>query len=222
MNQKCIGVLALQGAFIEHVHHLERCVDKYGLQFYNGVTIKIITVRTKEELWQCDGLVIPGGESTAMSLIAQRTGFYDDLYKFVHNSQNSIWGTCAGLIFISEILSNEKDLVKTLQLLHVKVKRNAFGRQAQSFTQECDFSSFIDGCVDFPATFIRAPVIEEILDNDTVEILFRLNKPDSPQDGLIVAVKQNDNVLATSFHPELAEDDLRFHDYFIRHFILKI
>ncbi|SMN22427.1 similar to Saccharomyces cerevisiae YFL060C SNO3 Protein of unknown function, nearly identical to Sno2p [Maudiozyma saulgeensis] len=222
MTHKCIGVLALQGAFIEHVHHLKRCITKYGSQFYNGITIKIITVRNKEELWKCDGLVIPGGESTAMSLIAQRTGFYEDLYEFTHNPQKCVWGTCAGLIFISDILMNENHLVKTLQLLHVKVKRNAFGRQAQSFTQECDFSSFIDGCNDFQATFIRAPVIEQILDDDTVKVLYRLNKPNSPQNGLIVAVKQNDNVLATSFHPELAEDDLRFHDYFIRHFMLKI
>lgn len=219
MSGKVIGVLALQGAFIEHVNHLERCVDLNGGSY--GQAVSVITVRTKEELWKCDGLVIPGGESTAMSLIAQRTGFYPDLYEFVHNKDKKIWGTCAGLIFISDVLANENTLVKTLELLHVKVKRNAFGRQAQSFTQECDFSAFIPGCTDFPATFIRAPVIEEILDSENVKVLYRLEREGSPQNGLVVAVKQGDNVLATSFHPELAETDLRFHDWFIREFILK-
>lgn len=215
---KCIGVLALQGAFIEHVRHFQRCVDKFSDY---DTAIRVITVRTTQELWRCDGLVIPGGESTAMSLIAERTKLYDDLYRFVHDPSKCIWGTCAGLIFISDKLVTQGNLINTLKLLHVTVKRNAFGRQAQSFIQECDFSNFIDNCNDFPATFIRAPVIDEILDPKNIEILYRLDKPDSPQDGLIVAVKQNDNVLATSFHPELAENDLRFHDYFIREFILK-
>ncbi|KAG0670197.1 putative glutamine amidotransferase sno3 [Maudiozyma exigua] len=215
---RCIGVLALQGAFIEHVHHLQRCIDKFS--DYDKA-IRVTTVRTAQELWQCDGLVIPGGESTAMSLIAQRTNLYDDLYRFVHDPNKCIWGTCAGLIFISDNLMTQGNLINTLKLLHVTVKRNAFGRQAQSFIQKCDFSNFIDNCNDFPATFIRAPVIDEILDPENVEVLYRLDKPDCPQDGLIVAVKQNDNILATSFHPELAEDDLRFHDYFIREFILK-
>lgn len=215
---RCIGVLALQGAFIEHVHHLQRCIDKFS--DYDKA-IRVTTVRTAQELWQCDGLVIPGGESTAMSLIAQRTNLYDDLYRFVHDPNKCIWGTCAGLIFISDNLVTQGNLINTLKLLHVTVKRNAFGRQAQSFIQRCDFSNFIDNCNDFPATFIRAPVIDEILDPENVEVLYRLDKPDFPQDGLIVAVKQNDNILATSFHPELAEDDLRFHDYFIREFILK-
>lgn len=219
MSAKVIGVLALQGAFIEHVQHLENCVEVYGETY--GWDVKVTTVRTKDELWKCDGLVIPGGESTAMSLIAQRTGFYPELYKFVHSPEKKVWGTCAGLIFISDVLANENTLVKTLELLHVRVKRNAFGRQAQSFTQDCDFSSFIPGCTDFPATFIRAPVVEEILDQENVKVLYRLEREGSPQNGLVVAVKQGDNVLATSFHPELAETDLRFHDFFIRQFILK-
>lgn len=205
---KCVGVLALQGAFLEHVQHFERCVRD------NGYNISIITVKTPEELSRCDALVIPGGESTSMSLIAQRTGMFPHLRKFVHDPSKATWGTCAGLIYISKELSNERELVQPLELLQVRVKRNAFGRQAQSFIQSCDFSQFIPGCHDFPAVFIRAPVIEEILDEEAVKPLFTLDN------GLIVAAAQGSNVLATSFHPELAEDDSRFHNWFLQQFVL--
>ncbi|CAI4055896.1 hypothetical protein SUVZ_02G0070 [Saccharomyces uvarum] len=214
-----IGVLALQGAFIEHVRHVERCIVENKDQY--NEKLSVITVRDKDQLAGCNALVIPGGESTSMSLIAQRTGFYSDLYNFVHDPKKTIWGTCAGLIFLSQQLSNEAKLVKTLDLLKVKVKRNAFGRQAQSFTQTYDFSSFIPNCNDFPATFIRAPVIEKILDPKEVQVLCKLEEKDNSGQGLIVAAKQNDNILVTSFHPELAETDIRFHDWFIKEFVLK-
>lgn len=206
---KCVGVLALQGAFLEHVQHLERCIVD------NEYDLKVITVKTPNDLSQCDALIIPGGESTSMSLIAQRTGMFTHLRKFVHDPSKATWGTCAGLIYISKELSNEKELVQPLELLQVRVKRNAFGRQAQSFIQICDFSQFIPGCHDFPAVFIRAPVIEEILDEEAVRPLFTLD------DGLIVAATQGKNILATSFHPELAENDSRFHDWFLQQFVLK-
>lgn len=209
INMKCVGVLALQGAFFEHVQHLEKCVAD------NGYDVEILTVRTPEELSQCDALVLPGGESTSMSLIAQRTGMFPHLRKFVHDPSKAIWGTCAGLIYISQELANEGQLVQPLELLKVRVKRNAFGRQSHSFIQNCNFSEFIPGCHDFPAVFIRAPVIEHIFDTDDVKPLFTL------ENGLIVAASQGDNVLATSFHPELAENDSRFHDWFLKQFVLK-
>ncbi|CAI4853878.1 BAG_1a_G0030700.mRNA.1.CDS.1 [Saccharomyces cerevisiae] len=137
-----------------------------------------MTVKDENQLAQCDALIIPGGESTAMSLIAERTGFYDDLYAFVHNPSKVTWGTCAA------------KLVKTLNLLKVKVKRNAFGRQAQSSTRICDFSNFIPHCNDFPATFIRAPVIEEVLDPEHVQVLYKLDGKDNGGQELIVAAKQ--------------------------------
>ncbi|GAV55491.1 hypothetical protein ZYGR_0AV01220 [Zygosaccharomyces rouxii] len=205
---KVIGVLALQGAFIEHIQHLNRCIEQ------NSYNLKVIAVRTAEELNQCDALIIPGGESTSMSLIAQRTGMYKPLYDFVRNPSKAVWGTCAGLIYISKEVSNEQELLKPLELLEVKVKRNAFGRQAQSFIQDCDFSSFVPGVHDFPTVFIRAPVIEEISDPKRVKPLYALDN------GLIVAAIQDENILATSFHPELA-DDVRFHDWFIRRFVIK-
>lgn len=212
VSMKVIGVLALQGAFLEHANHLKKCLaaNDYGV----GIDVRII--KTPEELAKCDALIIPGGESTSMSLIAQRTGLYPHLYKFVHNPEKVIWGTCAGLIFLSAQLENENALVKTLGVLKVDVRRNAFGRQAQSFTKECDFSKFIPGCTDFPATFIRAPVVEEILDPIAVKSLYEL-----PMNGknVVVAAQQDHNILVTSFHPELAENDIRFHDWFIRQFV---
>ncbi|CAI4690170.1 AHG_G0043670.mRNA.1.CDS.1 [Saccharomyces cerevisiae] len=129
-----------------------------------------------------------------MSLIAERTGFYDDLYAFVHNPSKVTWGTCAGMIYISQQLSNEEKLVKTLNLLKVKVKRNAFGRQAQSSTRICDFSNFIPHCNDFPATFIRAPVIEEVLDPEHVQVLYKLDGKDNGGQELIVAAKQKKTI----------------------------
>ncbi|CAD6643893.1 XXYS1_4_G0011690.mRNA.1.CDS.1 [Saccharomyces cerevisiae] len=105
-----IGVLALQGAFIEHVRHVEKCIVE-NRDFYEK-KLSVITVKDKNQLAQCDALIIPGGESTAMSLIAERTGFYEDLYAFVHNPSKVTWGTCAGMIYISQQLSNEAKLVK--------------------------------------------------------------------------------------------------------------
>ena len=211
---KRIGVLALQGAFIEHIEHLESCISGNS-EYCDSITV--IPVRNPQELIGCDALVIPGGESTSMSLIAQRTGMYPHLKEFVHNPDKAIWGTCAGLIFLSQQLESEvSNLVEPLNLVKVKVKRNAFGRQAQSFTKECDFSNFITGCTDFPATFIRAPVIEEVLDPNIVNVLYAL-----PDSGLIVAAKQYDNILITSFHPELSLGDYRFHEYFVKSFVLR-
>ncbi|CCC71674.1 hypothetical protein NCAS_0H03640 [Naumovozyma castellii] len=211
-RKKCVGVLALQGAFQEHIDFLERAALE------NCYNVTVIPVRTKKELHLCDSLVIPGGESTTMSLIAQRTNFFDDLYTFVHSSQKSVWGTCAGLIFISDELENQNELIKTLHLLHARVKRNAFGRQAQSFTKVCDFSEFIPECTDFPATFIRAPVIDKILDSETVKPLYTI--PNNDEEDVIVAAQQGSNVLVTSFHPELADDDIRFHEWFLKKFVV--
>ncbi|EDO15505.1 hypothetical protein Kpol_467p17 [Vanderwaltozyma polyspora DSM 70294] len=232
-----IGVLALQGAFIEHIERLQECIKEYD-NYDLDEDINIISVRTPEELEKCKALIIPGGESTSMSLIAQRTGFLPFLRDFVNDSSKAIWGTCAGLIFLSETVQGDgggsggspltafdptsrSNLVEPLNLVKVRVKRNAFGRQAQSFTKICDFSSFIPNCTDFPATFIRAPVIEEIIDADRVKTLYTLPNPSSATGELIVAAKQDDNVLVTAFHPELAENDIRFHDYFIREYVLK-
>lgn len=220
-----VGVLALQGAFIEHINHFEKCKTHFDECF------EFIQVRTPQELATCDALVIPGGESTSISLIAERTGMLDPLYDYV-KSDKPIWGTCAGLIFLSEQIINGRPGQHILGGMSIQVKRNAFGRQLDSFNTPLDFSSFIPNCTNFPTTFIRAPVITKILtDEETtseedniihtkndfhnphpVEILHKLDN------GFLVAVKQG-NKLGTSFHPELS-DDISFHKWFLHHFII--
>lgn len=224
-----VGVLALQGAFIEHIKHFENATQGEYAEF----EFEFIEVRTEEQLVPCDGLVIPGGESTSISLIAQRTNLLFPLMEYVKLGK-PIWGTCAGLIFLSKQVVNGKTGQQILGGMDIQVKRNAFGRQLQSFKTDLDFSSFISLVRDFPTIFIRAPVITNILSDNTssedvegeiihskndyindapVEILHQLD------DGLIVAVRQG-NKLGTSFHPELS-DDHRFHKWFIDEFIVK-
>jgi 5'-phosphate synthase pdxT subunit len=231
-----IGVLALQGAFAEHISHLaEATRSDYPLYQFS-----FPQVRTTADLLHCDALIIPGGESTAMSLIAERTGLMAPLMELV-SSGKPIWGTCAGLIFLAKELVNGKRDQKLLGGMDIQVKRNAFGRQQDSFEAVLDFSSFMDPAVSsFPGIFIRAPVISKILSTDAksvlpsqentlkdssiifstndyvngspVEILHQLDS------GLIVAVRQG-NKLGTSFHPELSSN-FYFHKWFIDEFVL--
>ncbi|KAG0677683.1 hypothetical protein C6P41_000198 [Kluyveromyces marxianus] len=211
---KCVGVLALQGAYAEHFKIIQQCVEVYKYD------IEITTVKNESELARCNALIIPGGESTSISLISQRTGIFQALVNFVHDPSKSVWGTCAGLIFLAKNVKNTPELVSTLDVLNVKVVRNAFGRQAQSFIKSCDFSSFIPNCTDFSAVFIRAPIIESILnlesenEDNNIKVLYKLDN------GSIVAVSQGNRILATSFHPELAEGDIRFHNWFLTEYVL--
>ncbi|SCV00358.1 LAMI_0G04500g1_1 [Lachancea mirantina] len=206
---KIVGVLALQGAFIEHVQYVQQCIEK------SGYALEVKTVRTPSELSSCDALIIPGGESTAISQIAERNELLGPLQKFVQQPEKAVWGTCAGLIFLASELTNEANLVRNLGCLKVAVKRNAFGRQSHSFVADLDFSSFLPGGEAFPTVFIRAPVVEKILGDD-VQVLHSIQSPSGGD--LVVAVRQG-NVLGTSFHPELA-DDIRFHDWFLKEFVI--
>ncbi|KAG7662078.1 SNO1 [[Candida] subhashii] len=242
-----LGVLALQGAFQEHIEYFNKILET-NQDEYNEYNIEITEIRTKDDLERCDSLVIPGGESTTMSWIAIRTHLLEPLYDFV-SSGKPLWGTCAGLIFLAKELKNGKMHQKILGALNIQVTRNAFGRQLDSFSTHLDFSSFIPNCTDFQTVFIRAPVVTKILsvsDSDTskqeeakrslsppeiirslntynntapVEVLYSLKNVDHHNHDLIVAVRQG-NVLGTSFHPELA-DDYRFHKWFLDEFVLK-
>lgn len=223
-----VGILALQGAFIEHIKHFEEIISKESYD----CEIKAIEVRTESELRQCDALIIPGGESTTMSLVAERTGLLQPLMDFV-KSEKPIWGTCAGLILLARCIENGKAGQKLLGGMDIQVKRNAFGRQLDSFQTNLDFSNFIHLVTKFPTVFIRAPIISEITPDTTevkpshdvitssndyinkapVEILHQLDN------GLIVAVRQG-NKLGTSFHPELS-NDYSFHKWFLDEFIIK-
>ena len=186
-----IGVLALQGDFAEHIVMLK------------GLGVEAAEVRLPEQLNDLDGLIIPGGESTTIGKLAVAYNLMEPLRQF--GQQHAIWGTCAGAIFLSKDVSREQPL---LGLMDIKVERNAFGRQVDSFEAELDVSELkqTTGTDEaFHAVFIRAPIIESV--SGTAKILASL------PDGRIVAAQQG-HFLATSFHPELTGDS-RFHAYFL-------
>lgn len=205
MSKKTVGVLALQGAFIEHVKYLTLASSELRKN------IDVIEVRTNQQLQSCDALVIPGGESTAISLIAERTGMLQALTAFAQDPSKPVWGTCAGLIFLGNRLVNGRPDQKQLGGIDIEVTRNAFGRQIDSKIVTLDFSSFIPGLTEFPATFIRAPVVSKV--GRDVLVLSQL-----PESGFVVAVRQGAK-LGTSFHPELAGSFI-FHKWFLEEFVL--
>jgi 5'-phosphate synthase pdxT subunit len=183
-----IGVLALQGDFAEHVSVLRRLGSEAQ------------EVRRPDELSDLDGLIIPGGESTTITRLMDEYEFAEPLRRLAQDSF-PVWGTCAGMIVLARQAS---DLDwPTLAALDITVRRNAFGRQVDSF--ETDLSVPSLGVAPFHAVFIRAPAVEDV--GEGVEILAAL------EDGRVVAVRQG-NALATAFHPELTDDD-RFHRYFL-------
>ncbi|MBI2331819.1 MAG: pyridoxal 5'-phosphate synthase glutaminase subunit PdxT, partial [Chloroflexi bacterium] len=185
-----IGVLALQGDFAEHVSMLKR------------IGVEAAEVRLPEHLKGLDGLIIPGGESTTIGKLAVAYNLMEPLREF--GKSHAIWGTCAGAIFLSKDIGRDQPL---LGLMDIKVKRNAFGRQVDSFETDLEIDELYKATgTEHPyhAVFIRAPVIEEV--GPGVEVLARL------ADGRIAAAQQG-HMLATAFHPELT-DDRRFHRYF--------
>lgn len=181
-----IGVLALQGAFSEHIKMLQQ------------LNMETVEVRLPEHLDGIDGLIIPGGESTTIGKLANDYGLIDPLRDFV--KAKPTWGTCAGMILLAKNIGVDEQPI--LGAMDIQVNRNAFGRQIDSFETHIQ----IDGLAGEPfhAVFIRAPVVTQV--DESVTVLSKL------ADGRIVAVQQN-HLLATSFHPELM-DDLRLHAYF--------
>ncbi|KAK7202686.1 class I glutamine amidotransferase-like protein [Myxozyma melibiosi] len=185
-----IGVLALQGAFIEHVSHLQKAVAtaKAGSKIASA-QISVVTVRTVEQLSSVDALVLPGGESTSISLIAERTGLLEPLRDFVRVQRKPVWGTCAGLILLSDQASKAKKGGQNLiGGLHVLCQRNHFGRQTESFS--CNLALPFTNPYDvddlFPAVFIRAPIIEQLLDDSTAR-LGALKIEDNSEESLVVS-----------------------------------
>ena len=183
-----IGVLALQGAFAEHVEIL----SQLGAQ--------ATEVRLPEHLTGLDGLIIPGGESTTISQLMTEYGLLAPLQRMVGQGF-PVWGTCAGMIILAQ--RGVGLAFPTLAVMDITVQRNAFGRQVDSFETGLDVPTL--GQPPFPAVFIRAPAIVE--KGPKVQTLAYLNG------GTVVAVQQG-CLLATSFHPELT-GDWRFHRYFL-------
>jgi len=187
-----IGVFALQGDVREHVAALERL----------GATA--ITVRRPEELARCDGLVLPGGESTTMFKLARTFELFDPIVDRIRGGMPT-FGTCAGLIMLADRVRDGIAGQETFGGLDVTVRRNAFGRQVDSFEGDLAF----DG-LEAPvhAVFIRAPWIEQA--GESVEVLASVEVADADR---IVAVRQG-HLLATAFHPEVGDDD-RVHGLFV-------
>ncbi len=183
-----IGILSLQGAFAEHAASLQK------------LGVETLAIRLPQDLEDVDGLIIPGGESTTISQLAINYDLMKILKKLAQNGF-PMFGTCAGLILLARSISDSK--IETIGAMDIKVKRNGFGRQIDSF--ETSLTIPVLGKIPFPAIFIRAPIIEEA--NSTVEILARL------PNGTPVAARQG-NLLVSAFHPELSSD-LRFHAYFL-------
>jgi 5'-phosphate synthase pdxT subunit len=184
-----IGVLAAQGAFLEHIASLQR------------LGVEAFPVRLPPDLAQIDGLIIPGGESTSISKLMLDYNLVAEVKNLAKNGL-PVLGTCAGMILLAKDIT-DGNRVEPLRLMDIKVRRNAFGRQRESF--EADLSIPALGEKPFHAIFIRAPLIEQV--NTGVKVLARLD------DGTIVAVREG-KLLASAFHPELT-DDLRFHQYFL-------
>jgi len=183
-----IGVLASQGAFVEHIAMLDQ------------LEVEVLPVRLLQELRGLDGLIIPGGESTSISKLMLDFNLLSEIRNLVKNGL-PIFGTCAGMILLASEISDSG--VEPLRVMDITVKRNAFGRQRDSF--ETELSIPVLGEKPFPGVFIRAPRIVRV--GNAVEILAKL------ADGTSVAARQG-KLLVSAFHPELT-DDLRFHQYFL-------
>jgi pyridoxal 5'-phosphate synthase pdxT subunit len=182
-----IGVLALQGDFSEHVVML------------SGIGITPVEVRLPAHLAGLQGLIMPGGESTTFGKLASAYGLLHAITDF--GRAHALWGTCAGAIFLAREVFRDQPI---LGMMDIAVRRNAFGRQVDSFEIDLSIPALEDSSRAFHAIFIRAPIIEQ--PGPQVDILARL------PDGEIVAARQ-EHLLATCFHPELTHDD-RFHRLF--------
>ncbi len=187
-----VGVLALQGAFIEHQAILER------------LGVDVVQVRRPQHLDGLQALILPGGESTTIGMLASESGLLEALRAF--SRERAVWGTCAGAILLAKHVRTAQPL---LGVMDMHIERNAFGRQVESFEIDLDIPELkqVDGnAAPFRAVFIRAPLIQA-LGGDALALAFLADRR-------IVAARQR-RWLATAFHPELTGDD-RFHRYFLQ------
>jgi 5'-phosphate synthase pdxT subunit len=186
-----IGVLALQGAFVEH------------RKILRDLGVESAEVRLPEQLEGLDGLIIPGGESTTIGKLAVTYGLMEPLRAFAIDKP--VWGTCAGMIFMAKDIDGDQPL---LAVMDIVVRRNAFGRQIDSFVTEISAPDLTNGQTKpFLAVFIRAPILVDVKESAGATVVARL------EDGTAVAARQG-HMLVTAFHPELT-NDVRFHQYFI-------
>jgi 5'-phosphate synthase pdxT subunit len=193
-----VGILSIQGDVHENLISTQTAIDELGI---DG---KVTTVRTPEEISELDGLIIPGGESTTIGQLSLVNGSMKILKEKIENGM-PVLGICAGMIMLSNNASDRivgKTDQPLLDILNIKLERNSFGRQKESF--ESDISMDSIGIPKFNGVFIRAPSVSEV--GSDVEVLSKFNDR-------IVAVKKG-NIIGTAFHPELTEDTA-LHKYFI-------
>ncbi|MFZ0132031.1 MAG: pyridoxal 5'-phosphate synthase glutaminase subunit PdxT [Desulfobacterales bacterium] len=184
-----IGVLALQGAFSEHIRMLR------------ALGLDAAEIRLPNEIRGLNGLIIPGGESTAIGKLMVSYGLMDPVYRFAQD--HAVWGTCAGMILMAKDCGRNQ---AGLRMMDITVERNAFGRQIDSFEESLTVVGLKEGQRrSFPGIFIRAPRLVAV--HGSAQIIACL------ADGTAVAARQG-RWLATAFHPELSHD-LRFHQYFV-------
>ncbi len=193
MTPKRVGVLALQGGVREHQRSLELC----------GVTA--ITVKTSAELHSIDALVIPGGESTTIIKLAEMYDLVNPIRRLISEGLPTL-GSCAGMILMADAIEGGITGQETFGGMNIIVKRNAFGRQCESFETEVSLAGEELG---FPGVFIRAPHVESLGEN--VEVSAKIRS--GPYEGRIVGVRQG-HLMACAFHPELTKDP-RVHKAFV-------
>jgi 5'-phosphate synthase pdxT subunit len=184
-----VGVLALQGDVREHIDSLLTC------------EVEVVSVRRASEIESIDALVLPGGESTTIAQLAEVFGIFDLIKNKINNGM-PVYGSCAGMILLADQILDAKQGQKSFGGLDITVRRNAFGRQVDSFESDIAFDDGSDQLI--RAVFIRAPWVEKV--SDTVQVLASI-------DSHPVAVRSK-TALATSFHPEITGDN-RIHRYFI-------
>jgi 5'-phosphate synthase pdxT subunit len=182
-----IGVLALQGDFREHA------------EIFRKLGVEPVEVREVEDLEGLAGMIVPGGESTAIGNLMVSSGLLDGVRSFYYKG-GPVWGTCAGMVLAASATTGPRQPL--LGLMNALVERNGFGRQVYSFEQDLVVEGFEEP---FTGVFIRAPFFEDV--GPGVEVLSKI-------DGRVVAAR-GENILVTAFHPELT-DDTRFHEYFLR------
>jgi len=190
-----IGVIGIQGAITEHINSVNRVLKE------TNTPGQVYIIKEKKQLKNVNGLILPGGESTTISKILFKSRLNEAISKKIEENSLPIMGTCAGCVILSKNLIDDTKGLNLLSVMDMAVRRNAFGRQKESFEHKIEIEDFTKP---YNAVFIRAPVIEKVW--GTCKILAKIDKK--------IVMARQDNLLALSFHPELT-DDLRIHKYFL-------
>lgn len=190
-----IGILGVQGAIPEHKAMIEKTLEELKI---NG---RIYIIRNREDLDRIDGLILPGGESTTISRMISTSKLLEIIRDKVEDRDLAVMGTCAGCILLAEKVVDPVENLHLIGVIDMEVRRNAFGRQRESFEQFVEIKNFREP---FPAVFIRAPIITRVWGD--CKVLSRIEED--------IIMIQQDRLLALSFHPELT-GDARIHKYFI-------